>query len=207
MRRKVSLTGHPARAHIIAVAKPHTVELQNSSLLLSQLGEPATNTSSLLLVLVENRTAPALALPLIVKALAKANLTPTDDPWPWAYTSIPPDSWEGPVPPLLPRNHPLLRPSQSWFRGDLAPATSTATQLSPDPIPKSKPADMVHISLAILGTTPKGLLQALSQHHENSHALDPATTIPEKISKLIFSTSLALFLKDEVYRKWKRRFR
>jgi hypothetical protein len=64
---------------------------------------------------------------------------------------------------------------------------------------------MVHISLAILGTTPKGLLQALSQYHEDSHALDSA--IPEKISKLIFSTSLALFLKDEVYRKWKRRFR
>ena len=131
MRREISLTGHPARAHIIAVAKPHTVELQNSGLLLSQLGEQATNTSPLLLVLVENHTAPGLALPLLAKALAKANLTPTDDPWPWAYTSIPPDSWEGPVPPLLPRNHPLLRPSQSWFRGDLAPATSAATQLSP----------------------------------------------------------------------------
>jgi hypothetical protein len=206
MRSEVCLTGHPARAHIIATAKPHTIELQNSSLLLSHIEDQVTNTSPLLLILVENRTAPGLVHLSLTKALAKANLTPTNDPWPWTYTSIPPDAWEGCDPPLLPRNHPLLRPSQSWFRGDLALATSAATQLSPpDPAPEPKPADMVHISLAFLGSTPKGLLQALSQYHEDSHALDPV--IPEQISKLIFSTSLALFLKDEVYRKWKRRFR
>ena len=198
LRAETNLTARPARACIIAHAPPKTVTLQDSSRRLTY-AEDTTNDLPLLLILVENNFAPSFKVQLLAEALAKANLTPMCEPWPWANSPPPPDAWEGPVPTLVPRHHPLLRPSQSWFRADLDPEASWASQLNPpDPKPKPSPTDQIHPCLAVLGTTPMGLRQALSQYHENSHIPDPK--VVEKISKLIYSTSLALF------RKWKRKF-
>ena len=67
------------------------------------------------------------------------------------------------------------------------------------------PADSIPHCLAVMGATPKGLAQALSQHHEDAYVPDGDTT--ENISKIIYNRSLALFRKDEAFRKWKRRHR
>ena len=204
LRAEIGLVGLPARACIIAHAPPSTITLQDSSHCLAQAVD-TTNDLPLLLVLIENKSAPGFKPQILAEALTKANLTPNCDPWPWACSPPPPDAWEGPIPTLAPRHHPLLRPSQSWFRTDLDPVASWAAQLDPPgPNPKLSPTDQIHPCLAVLGTTPTGLRQALSQYHENDHIPNPKTK--EKISKLIYSTSLALFRKHESFRKWKRKF-
>ena len=205
LRAAIGAVGHPARACIIAHAPPSTINLQDSSHCLSWAVNTTTNDQPLLLALIENKSAPGFKPQTLAEALTKANLIPTCDPWPWACSPPPPDVWEGPIPPLIPRHHPLLRPSQSWFRSDLDPMASWAAQLDPlGPNPKPSPTDQIHPCLAVLGTTPIGLRQALSQYHENDHIPDPE--IKEKISKLIYSTSLSLFRKHESFRKWKRKF-
>ena len=90
-----------------------------------------------------------------------------------------------------------------WSRGDLDPEASAEDQLSPQPNPDPSRSP-THRILTALGTTPPGLYQVLSSFHENSHIVDPKT--PELISKIVYNASLALFRKDEAFRKWKRKF-
>ena len=201
---EVHVISHPCRAHIIATIAPGKIELTPSNSTISTRHETQTNTQTLVLVLIENSLAPGFSTNTLHHALEAGGATPAE-PLPWSYPSLPPDTRTGPIPPLQPRNHPLQRPSQSWFRGDIPPPPpAPAPPPGPRP-PRPPPADSIPQCLAVMGATPKGLAQALSQHHEDAFVPDGDTT--ENISKIIYNKSLTLFRKDEAFRKWKRKHR
>jgi hypothetical protein len=206
IRNAITNTRAPIRVHIIATADTNSIELDSSNILLSLRDGPSKNQLPFILVLIENSSAPDINTTFLAGAMTKAGLTPTTETWPWSYTNLPPDTHTGLCPPLTPRNHPLLRSSHSWYRGDLSLTGSTDSQLDKTGGENNNtpsPVDRIHTSLSIMGITPPGLAQSLSRYHENSHAPDPG--VLEKIAKIIYSTSLSLFLKHECFRKWKRK--
>ena len=108
---------------------------------------------------------------------------------------------------LCPRYHPLLRKSQIWYLPRTYNPTAARrdndekkTEDQKEPTCNQRPK-YPHRILLLLGILPPGYKHRLSAYWETD--IDDATT--SAISKNIRNTSLALLMKDETFRKWKRR--
>lgn len=108
-----------------------------------------------------------------------------------------PDTEEWPVEEQLkPRHHPLLRQSQMWYKPQRYNVpnqnkTKRDNNLTEHP----------HRILMLLGALPPGYGKKLSDYLD----YDVNKSALHAISKTVLDTSLHLFMKDEVYRKWKRK--
>ena len=108
---------------------------------------------------------------------------------------------------LCPRYHPLLRKSQFWY----LPRNYHPTHARHDNDEKKtegkkgstckQQSNHPHRILLLMGILPPGYKHRLSAYWETN--IGDGTT--SAISKIIRNTSLALLMKDETLRKWKRR--
>jgi hypothetical protein len=97
---------------------------------------------------------------------------------------------------LKPRHHPLLRQSQMWYKPQQYNAQNKKGTNR-----NTNRTEYPHRILMLLGALPPGYGKKLSDYLDydiNKDAL-------HAISKTILDTSMHLFMKDEVYRKWKRK--
>lgn len=158
----------------------------------------------MILVLLENGSAPGFHPSDLITLLEPLGAMHVNGSPPWTYPSLPPDIERSGLTPEPPPSHPLLRPSTLFYRGDKNYTSLTHNYLvAPDPAPKVRPADSIPNTLCQMGITPPGLQKAITSATElrGSDYSASAAQIP----KIIFDSSLALFLKDEGYHKWKRK--
>jgi hypothetical protein len=162
------------------------------------------NTSAMILVLLENPSAPGFHPSDLTTLLSPLGATPIHATPPWTYSSVPPDVERPGATPEPPPSHPLLRPSTLFYRGDRDYSSLTQNNLTPPThTPAGQLADSVPNTLCQMGIAPPGFQKAITKATELL-SLD-YSDCTEQITKIIFDSSLALFLKDEGYHKWKRK--
>ena len=98
---------------------------------------------------------------------------------------------------LKPRHHPLLYQSQMWYKPQCYNAQSKGTTQKKD----NRSIKHPHRILMLLGALPPGYGKKLSAYLD--YEVDGASA--HAIAKIVRDTSLALYMKDEVYRKWRRK--
>ena len=191
--------------HTLAHFPPGTLHTHNSKLELDDQHQPkTTNTNTMLLILLENDGAPGFYPSDLATLLESLGASPINANPPWNYPSMPPDIERPGHTPEPPPSHPLLRPSTLFSRGDRNYTSLTHNYLvKPEFTPKTRPADAIPITLCQMGITPPGLQKAITSATE-LRGSDYSTSATQ-IAKIIFDSSLALFLKDEGYHKWKRK--
>tara|TARA_B110000503_G_scaffold68609_1_gene107125 strand:- start:60 stop:698 length:639 start_codon:yes stop_codon:yes gene_type:complete len=165
-----------------------------------------TTTVPLILVVVENNTAPlysSIHLTDLLGAISGVKVIAH----PRHTQSGPDTNNELKLDLLRPRHHPLLRKSQIWYlprsynsNSERHDNDEKKTEEGKDPTGKQRPK-YPHRILMLLGILPPGYKHRLSAYWETT--IGDATT--SAISKNIRNTSLALLMKDETFRKWKRR--
>jgi hypothetical protein len=206
-RRRVRTlrTDKHMRIHTLAHFPPGTLHTHDSKLELYDHHQPkVTNGEAMILVLLENGSAPGFHPSDLITLLEPLGAMHVNGSPPWTYPSLPPDIERSGLTPEPPPSHPLLRPSTLFYRGDKNYTSLTHNYLvAPDPAPKVRPADSIPNTLCQMGITPPGLQKAITSATElrGSDYSASAAQIP----KIIFDSSLALFLKDEGYHKWKRK--
>ena len=204
-RARIHCLGKDTRIHILAYFPQNTLHTRSSCLTLNDHNLPmGTNTNDMILVLLENATAPGFHPSHLTDLLRPLGATPIQATPPWAYPTLPPDIECPNTTPEPPPSHPLLRPSTLFYRGDKDYSSLTTNRLlQPKPTPKTRPADSISNTLCQMGITPPGLQKAISKANElKSSDYSDCTA---QITKIIFDNSLALFLRDEGYHKWKRK--
>jgi hypothetical protein len=165
-----------------------------------------TTTVPLILAVIENNAAPLYSSSHLTDLLGEISGVKVIAQ-PHHTQSGPDTSNELKLDLLCTRYHPLLRKSQMWY----LPRTYHPTHARPDNDEKkteegkgpncTQPSKYPHRILLLLGILPPGYKHRLSAYWETN--IGDATT--SAISRNIRNTSLALLMKDETFRKWKRR--
>ena len=156
------------------------------------------------IILVQNKKAPDFNPDLLLKCL------PED---PQGHMEVHPGNWALPprgqdadedgivTPTLAPRYHPLTRPSQTWYRADhvFTPPKVDGQHDSDNGLSNG---DRVDPHLGLLGVTPVGLQNHIAA---NTESWQGSVKRRDKVADLILKTSLTLFSRDEVYKKWRKK--
>ena len=191
--------------HILAHFPPGAIGTYDSRLMLDDQCHPQeSNDVAMILVLLETADAPGFRPQDLDDLLGPLGATTIHSTPPWTYHSLPPDI-ERPGPaPEPPPSHPLLRPSTLFLRGDREYTSLTQNHFMPPALaPRARPADLIPNTLCQMGITPPGFQKAITKATELMSS--DYSTSATQIAKIIFDSSLALFLKDEGYHKWKRK--
>jgi hypothetical protein len=166
---------------------------------------PSNPDTLMILVIIHNSQAPAYHtshLTGLLKHMPGLKVHPA----PEVRCRPPPDVQEpAPTHAAPHRHHPLLRPSQTWYRAAHHMAPHNTDECKTDEAKKSddrSSGDKVHRVLALLGILPPGIGAAISAYWD-THELDKsALTL---ISNLILNKTLVLFRQDEAFRKWRKK--
>ena len=102
------------------------------------------------------------------------------------------------------QHHPLLRPSQTWYRTTHTYAVQEQRQeeKKEEEIYKPTNNDKMHPALALLGELPKTTNKHIVSHMEDANI---GKETMEKISNTIMNKTLLLLKKDESFRKWRKK--
>jgi hypothetical protein len=200
-----------ARSHILAEAPAGSVSL--SPFEMDQFGAHQTakilNKQALILVLIENDTAPGFNFTTFTESLSRDN---EDDisffPCPWSYPPCPDDLPTRDPDKDSERQPPSTYPFMLWCRSEIPAALSPSTGPLADTLKHTPPAnrptanDTVDPILSCLGTTSSAIKSSHAFFASPSQFFNenpPTTNIP----KIIFSTTLDIYRKCEAMRKWK----
>jgi hypothetical protein len=167
----------------------------------------------MVLVIVQNSQAPSYYTSHL-KELLESKTGITVHSGPEVRCHPPPDVEETPptqVPPL--RHHPLLRPSQTWYKATHwmgppgPPDTDESKHENVGVTGAKKPddrsiGDKTHRILALLGILPPGIGPTIATYWD-THEMDKS--VLKNMSNLILNNTLALFKQDEAFRKWRRK--
>jgi hypothetical protein len=158
------------KVFIVLEIPPQTVPLETPTNSLEELdpdyGLPPKpklyNPTNLIMVLVENQGLPGFSI-LHLRTLLETYRTIKIHTPTWKRTEVVTDIQTDT--PTGSRNHPLLRPSQSWYRPEcnMHPKHPRDTEA-----PRLNTGDTLDSHLTILGVTPKGLYKNIGRHHENN---------------------------------------
>jgi ribonuclease HI/exonuclease III len=195
------------KVFIVLEIPPQTVPLETPTNSLEELdpdyGLPPKpklyNPTNLIMVLVENQGLPGFSI-LHLRTLLETYRTIKIHTPTWKRTEVVTDIQTDT--PTGSRNHPLLRPSQSWYRPEcnMHPKHPRDTEA-----PRLNTGDTLDSHLTILGVTPKGLYKNIGRHHENNTLI--RDTVESEITEIIFDTTLAIFTKADIFHlPWKQGF-
>jgi hypothetical protein len=169
---------------------------------------PLSPDTPLILVSVHNSQAPSYHTSHL-KGLLESKPGITVNSGPEIRSHPPPDTQDSPPPQVAPhRHHPLLRPSQTWYRaahwmGPWDPLSTDECKREEEKTADDRsPGDKVHRVLALLGILPPGIGPTIAAYWD-THEMDKS--VLAIISNLILNKTLALFKKDEAFRKWRRK--
>ena len=163
--------------------------------------------SPVLLVVVENATAPGYDLRHVQAAL-EGEQGIEIHPLPHKYFSYPPDTTTPcPARQMQDRHHPLLRSSQTWCRAahhyTPPPHACDAKEPENGRIPDRRSAgDRISPVLGLLGINPKGLGPNIASV---SGVTPTAPSTMKQISSLVLNTSVAIYRRSEAYGRWRRK--
>ena len=159
--------------------------------------------NTILLVIVENDTAPSFELEHLRQALSNFDNINFHRP-PVYRTKTPPDVKSLDQKTVMNhRDHPLLRSSQVWYRTSQVvhlPEEEKIENKRPD-IPTPASSDKLRSALAMLGELPKGLRKHFASYNEKTYTRKQM----ERISNLIVDKTTTLFKKDEEFHKWRKK--
>ena len=197
-RKEISRKINKIRKHcLISLDQGSSVKLRPSNILLSGRSEDDyyTPTKPMIVVLIENTKAPGFD-PEHIRKLMKneKRITIHDPPRQW-YISLPPDQGINPTKPTT-RHHPLLRPSQTWYRADVEYTPNNPdkeyTQM------KAPQSDKMNRNLSILGLIPSNIKKDIENYQKKELKTDPG----KLLSTLIYKTSLDNYTSDKYFRNW-----
>jgi hypothetical protein len=160
----------------------------------------------MILVILHNSQAPPYHTSHLTGLLADVPGL-TVHPAPEIRCHPPPDVQE-PIPTQVapPRYHPLLRPSQTWYKAAHWMGPRNTDECKTDEAAAAADdrsiSDKIHRVLALLGILPPGLEAAMASYWD-THEVDKRALAT--ISNLILNKTLVLFRQDEAFRKWRKK--
>ena len=202
-----ALTDQPrgTRGYVLCRISPESAPIltlvdQDKATNANKTGKPMSPKCPLMLAVVENAKAPGYDPSAFGSAIApirglKQPVSHRKVGWgaPDAPTDLSPEARPTPL-------HPLIAPSLTWYRTHCVPRRAQEDSDQQPPAARHRPSkgDMVHPTLAALGTLPNHLNKMLDSHHKDPERPDKG----QDISDAILKCTMDIYRADKNFHKW-----